>query len=203
MIGLLSLSWLTLVGTPIHAQVTNCPVVSMTITATPSTDLPIPNLYKYCVTGVWDVGQSGLSHIDVLLFLEGCECACDQNLIQFIQPAGTSTGMNSLGLPCIVDYLGEYLCQGDPTVPADLRKPTVKWDAVTGPNGCEPGTTGTGTWCFYTQLPPAPFSVSPNSIAIKHGNQVCVGAVSGTLPMCRCTVPTLSSTWGIIKAAYR
>ena len=182
-----------------HAQVINCPVVSMTITAVPSNDLPIPNLYKYCVTGAWDVGQFGLSHIDVLLMLQDCECRCDEDLIHFIQPAGQSTGEP---IPCMVDYLGEYLCTGDPTLPPSLQVPAVKWDA-SGPAGCEPGTQGTGTWCFYSQLPPSPFAVTLGAIAIKHGREVCLGAVTGTLPSCECVTPAEASTWGAIKAVYR
>jgi hypothetical protein len=167
-----------------------------TVTVSQPNDPGFEGLYKYCVTATWDVGQFGLSHIDFFLELENCECACEEGVVQFPTPAGTSDGVPE---PCTVEYAGEYLCMGDPTVPEDMNGPAVKYDAI--PGECEPGSTGTGTWCFYSPFPPAP--ASTHTSAIKHGGEICYGVVTGSLPMCDCSTPTHHSTFGRIKVSYR
>ena len=180
--------------------VEDCATVSMVVTAELSTDPGFEGLYKYTVTGTWDVGQFGLSHIDFFLTLKDLECICDPRVIQFADPAGTSDG-EGLTDPCKVEYEGKYNCTGDPTVPSELQVPTVKFNAIAG--DCEPGVTGTGTWVFYSPFPPAPYSVDPEGVAIKHGQQVCLGPLAGTMPMGDCATPAETKSWGGVKAIYR
>ena len=169
-----------------------------TVEVTQPNDPGFEGLYKYCVTATWAVEQFGLSHIDFFLELENCECACEEGVILFPTPAGSSDGEPA---PCVVEYDGEYLCMGDPTVPEDMNGPAVKYNALEGDDGCEPGIAGTGTWCFYSPFPPAP--PSTHTSAIKHGQEVCYGVVTGSLPMCDCSTPTHHSTFGRLKVHYR
>lgn len=180
--------------------VDDCAEVSMVVTAQLSTDPGFEGLYKYTVTGSWDITQFGLSHIDFFLTLKDLECICDPRVVQFGTPAGTSDGEGYVE-PCTVLYEGVYNCKGDPSVPSELRAPTIKFNALAG--DCEPGVTGTGTWVFYSPFPPAPYSVDPEGVAIKHGQQVCLGALAGTMPMGDCTTPAESKSWGGVKAIYR
>ena len=180
--------------------VTPCATLSMTVTAAPSSDPGFEGLYKYTVTGTWDVTQFGLSHIDFFLQLKDLECICDPRVARFPVPGGTSTGTGSAG-PCVVNYTGIYNCMGDPTVPAELRAPTIKFDADDG--DCVPATTGTGTWVFYSPFHPGPYTVDPEGAAIKHGQGVCVGTLAGTMPMGDCATPAATKSWGGVKAMYR
>lgn len=190
---------LALVARPALA-VDDCATVNMTVTAQVSTDPGFEGLYKYTVTGNWDIGQYGLSHIDFFLALKNLECVCDPRVARFPALAGTSTGTNAAGA-CVVSYTGKYNCKGDPSIPAELRAPTIKFDAVDGT--CETGTTGTGSWTFYSPFPPAPYSVEPDAVAIKHGQQVCLGDLAGRMPMGDCSTPARAASWGGVKATYR
>ena len=180
--------------------VEDCASVVMTVSSQVSTDPGFEGLYKYTVSGSWDVGRYGLSHIDFFLTLKELECICDPRVAQFATPAGTSDG-EGLTDPCTVLYEGKYNCKGDPTVPAELRVPTIKFNAVNA--DCQPGVTGTGTWVFYSPFPPAPYSVDPQGVAIKHGLQVCLGPLAGTMPMGDCSTPAETRSWGGVKAIYR
>ena len=179
----------------------DCAVVAMQVSAQQSTDPGFVGLWKYTVTGSWDVTRYDLSHIDFFLGLANLECICDPRVVRFGSPAGTSDGLSASG-PCTALYYGQYLCKGDPSIPDELRMPTIKFQ----PDetiGCEPAVRGTGTWVFYSPFPPAPFSVYPDAVAIKHGRGTCTGDLVGTMPMGDCTVPSRAATWGGVKAIYR
>ena len=124
----------------------------------------------------------------------------DPRVIKFPTPGGTSTGTSDAG-PCTVYYTGVYNCKGDPTVPAELQAPTIKFNTDDGP--CVTATTGTGTWVFYSPFAPGPYSVDPEGAAIKHGQGICVGTLSGTMPMGDCATPATAKSWGGVKAMYR
>ncbi len=180
--------------------VDDCAELSMVVTATFPNDPGFEGLYKYTVTGSWDVTQFGLSHIDFFLALENLKCVCNPAVVKVPDPAGTSDGEGDVE-PCKVEYEGQYNCMGDPTVPAELAAPTVKFNTIEG--DCEAATTGTGTWVFYSPFAPAPFSVYPNGAAIKHGQDVCTGDLSGQLPEGDCSVPASPTSWGALKVSYR
>jgi hypothetical protein len=181
--------------------VDDCASVSMTVTASQPNDPGFEGLYKYTVTGSWDITQFGLSHIDFFLALKNLECICDPAVVKFPLVPGTSNGSSEAG-PCTVYYDGQYNCMGDPTVPQELRAPTIKFNA-NDDNGCEPGVTGTGTWTFYSPFPPAPYAVYPDGVAIKHGGQVCTGDLVGQMPLGDCSTPAEAKSWGGVKAIYR
>ena len=180
--------------------VTQCATLDMTVTAEPSLDPGFEGLYKYTVTGTWDVTQFGISHIDFFLQLKDLECICDPRVVQFPIPGGTSDGTSDAG-PCVVTYTGKYNCKGDPTVPAELTAPTIKFDTDDGP--CVGAVAGSGTWVFYSPFHPGPYSEDPEGAAIKHGQGICVGMLRGTMPLGDCATPASAKSWGGVKAMYR
>jgi hypothetical protein len=201
-IGMAFLACLTLVTAPVGAQ-TECDSLAMTITATFPNDPGFEGLWKYTLHGTWDLGGGALalSHINILPELGGCDCICETDLIVFDTPAGTSTGTDGVGAPCLEEYAGEFLCTGDPSVASPLdTKATIKFDALNV--NCEPDGSGGGTWCFYTRLSPAGSATFPEGIAIKHGTTTCTGPVTGQMPLCDCNVSVDESTWGQVKQQY-
>ena len=193
---------LSVLALPARAQLSgDCASVQMTVTAAITNDPGFVGLYKYTVTGSWDVTRFGLSHLDIFLEMQDCPCRCDNRTFRFKQPAGTSNGYNqTMGL-CTALYAGEYLCTRDPSIPASFAAPLVKFDAED--NGCSPTTFGAGTWFFYSPFPPGAHQVYVDAVAIKHGQGVCTGNLTGTLPVCDCTVPSAPATWGKLKSTYR
>src|SRR5262245_50379466 len=57
---------------PASAQVSDCVSVSMTVSAAHSVDPGFEGLWKYTITGTWNVGQHALSHVDFFFALENC-----------------------------------------------------------------------------------------------------------------------------------
>jgi hypothetical protein len=183
-----------------HAFAQSC--VSGTIEVEVSNEPGFAGLYRYCVQVEWNLGRFELSHLDVFLELENCECVCDPRLIRFNSPAGWQTGETESGAACVLDYQGKYACKGDPSIPDAINGPAVKYEP--DPTlACPPGVSGSGNFCFYSPMPPNPSSTFPNGIAIRHGQEVCYGTVSGPLPSCNCALPAERASWGRIKATYR
>ena len=172
---------------------------SGTITVTVSADPGFEGLYKYCVDSSWNLDQFGISHLDVFLQLPDCPCICDPNFVKFATPAGSASPPDD---SCDHPFLGQYVCKGDPSLPAGVSGPAVKFtpDAV---STCDVSLAGSGTFCFYSPMPPAPPSTHSNAIAIKHGQETCYGDLVGSLPTCDCALPTQATTWGGLKATYR
>lgn len=186
-----------------HTASAPCVSADMTITASFPNDAGFEGLWKYTISGSWDLGggSNALSHISFLFALD-CVCACDiSGLVQFDTPAGTSTGTDSLGNDCTFEYGGLFECEGDPTIVSDL--PAVKFEGPEGQN-CETGATGTGTWSFYSILSPLPNDVYPDAVVIKYGNNECTGNLSGQLPNCEdcLTIPVEQKSWGAVKKDY-
>jgi hypothetical protein len=183
------------------ALAADCVSAAMSVTATVSNDPGFVGLWKYCISGSWNVGAPpALSHINFYAGLQACECVCDPRVIKFDSPAGTSTGDPD---NCKVVYNGEYLCNGDPSIPPELQAPAVKFEYKS--EACEPSTSGTGTWCFYSPLPPSPATVHPDAVVIKYGaNNSCTGDLTGQLPSCDCQTDVRTKhTWGSLKLIYR
>lgn len=169
------------------------------IAAVPSRDAGFEHLYKYCLEVRWDLGRYEMSHMDIFLALPNCPCICSPLFVRFSSPAGASTnGAASCGL----DYYGEYVCKGDPSLPSEINGPAVKFEPDPS-SACAPGVSGFGTVCFYSPMPPGESNVFPQGIAIKHGQQVCYAILEGELPSCDCALPAGSTTWGALKASYR
>jgi hypothetical protein len=161
--------------------------------------------YKYCAEITWDTGAQqggGLSHLDLLLGLDDCPCACDGFSFGADDTAGVSNGTTSAvaGDSCTVYYTATAMC-GDPSVPGDEGL-LVKFEYF-NPPVCQPGRTGTGTFCFYSDWPPTPIATT-SSIIIKFGRGECYGDLTGVLPGCSCEVnATATESWGRVKTLYR
>lgn len=172
------------------------------VTAAVTDDPGFEGLWKYSITFQWDT-EKALSHANVFLALKDCACVCEPGIIQFPDPAAESMGELPGGEACTAQYVGDYVCMGDPTIPEAMDSPAVKYDALTGLDGCEPGTSGVGYAIFYTPLPPAPVSNYPDAIGVKAAKNTCLGDVVGQLPMCDCIVQNQLQTWGEVKGTYR
>jgi len=179
---------------------TPCQQISAQVAVTSSTDPGFVGLYKYTVTVAWNVGTHDPSHVDVLIGLNDCSCVCDPRLFKFAAVAGISTGVNGSG-GCQVPYAGSYVCKGDPSIQGTTTGPAVKF--VPDETLCSTDETGSGSFVFYSPLPPGASQVSGNAIAIKHGTATCYGALVGPLPTCDCSVPAQAATWGRLKDIYR
>jgi hypothetical protein len=186
------------VGIPASAPAETC--VTGTLTAEYNTNPAFPNWWKYCAEVHWDLGRYALSHLDAFLQLPNCDCVCHPDFLRFVQPAGHSE--NGVGEdPCAIDYRGDYVCKGDPSLPALYLGPAVKFEPIT--TSCEPGVSGHGTFCFYSPMPPQETTEVPQGLAIKHGQEICYGTLVGRIPSCDCALPAHEKTWGSLKMLYR
>lgn len=153
----------------------------------------------YTVDFSWTSAQS-LSNLSNFIGLDGLECACEPGLFLFPTPAGTTTGEED-GVPCTLNYVGEYLCTGNPSLPPEFAGATaVKWDP--SPETCNAGTTGSGTMIFYSLLAPGPDEVHPGVLVIKSGQGTVVGDVTGPLPAADCSVGSEVESLGLLKARF-
>jgi hypothetical protein len=185
---------LPLVPAPAAAQ-----CMSGTITVTVSNDPGFLGWYKYCVNASWSLGVHDMSHLDLFLGLPDCPCICDPVFVRFATPAGSASPSDN---SCILHFFGEYVCKGDPSLPSAMNGPAVKFQPDTS-STCDPLLAGSGTFCFYTQMPPAASTTHTNALAIKNGLNICYGNLVGSLPICDCSLPTQDLTWGRLKSAYR
>jgi len=186
-------------STPVVAA--PCASGDFTATATFPNDPGFEGLWKYTLSGSWDTGAAnGLSHISFLINFE-CPCVCEEGFAYFDTPAGTATGVDSLGGPCEAEFIGLNECAGDPTIGSNA--PAIKFE-LPEDQGCETTNTGTGTWCFYSAQSPLPAAVYAEAVVIKFGNNECSGTLTGNLPDCtECgPVPVEESTWGSVKRLY-
>ena len=153
----------------------------------------------YTIEIAWDAPMD-LSNVSVFVGLEGLACACDPGVFLFPTPAGTSTGTGDLGV-CELDYVGSYLCTGDPSLPPEYADVTaVRWDP--SPEVCNAGTTGTATLIFYSLLAPGPDQIYPDAISVKSGLDTFLGDISGVLPAADCEVDHEHESLGQLKARY-
>jgi len=185
---------LSSVASPAAAQ-----CVSGTVTVSVSSDPGFLGLYKYCVTTSWNLGVHDMSHLDLFLGLPDCPCICDPVFIRFASPAGSASPADQ---SCNLDFEGQYVCKGDPSLPPAMNGPAVKFLPDTS-STCDPLLAGSGTFCFYTPMPPAAPTTHSNALAIKHGTEVCYGDLVGSLPICDCALPAQGATWGRVKSTYR
>ncbi len=199
------LAWLLCLAVAVAASPSTraeCLGTSATVTAETSGDPGFLGLYKYCFTVHWDLGRYEASHIDVFLGLPDCPCICDARFIRFASPAGHSLNTSVDDVTCELDYDGQYVCRGDPSLPAGVGGPAVKFEPIADAT-CGPGIRGDGTFCFYSPMPPRPATSFVDALAVKHGLEVCYGTIEGQMPGCDCALPTRPATWGGVKAIYR
>ena len=177
-----------------------CPVLTATSTSVFQLSGPYVGTWRYEIQLAWDVGRHDPGHIDVIVGLTNCQCTCDARLFKFASPAGTSSGVGASGA-CTVPYAGVYACKGDPSIKDATTGSAVKFEPDEAV--CTTAEAGTGTFVFYSPLPPSAPEHYVDAIAIKHGPDTCWGKIVGSLPICDCSVPTTEVTWGRMKGIYR
>jgi len=174
--------------------------ISGNIVASANVD-PMGPTYMYTLTINWDTGTPyALSHMDLLLDTAGgtCSCADFQDAMIWDDPIGYSDG----DPVCTVNYSGNLECSGDPSIPG-VDGILLKFEPIEG-MGCEPGTMGTATFVFYSDLAPAPIDEDILSLVDKFAGNSCFGSLSGDFPSMSCDpVEVQKVEWGSAKGLYR
>ena len=197
--GLVVAGLIALLPVTISAQ--NCDLIEIGVTAEVSVDPGYEGMYKYTISGNWDV--DGVGAVSYFLFSLGveCPCLCDSSasMVYFPNTAGTSTGENNKGGACEVRYNGFIECTGL----VETDDIVLKYEVFGA--SCDPMETGTGTWIVYTTMAPLPWAEYPDAVYVKYGSNICTGTLVGQLPNClECIqVSTDQKTWGAVKSMYR
>jgi len=197
--SLTTLLLVMLVMTSAQLALAECSI-NGTIEAGENTDPAGPG-WVYTMTINWDTGTVyALSHMDLLLDIAGgtCSCADFMDAISWDDPIGYSDGHPS----CTVNYVGNLECAGDPSIP-DVDNILLKFEPIEI-EGCEPGTTGTATFVFYSDLAPAPVDEDILSLVDKFAGNSCFGTLSGDFPAMSCDPVEIKNVqWGAAKGLYR
>ncbi len=174
-------------------------MISGSIAAELNLAQPELGAWKYTLTVAWDTGTPfALSHFNMLLGSgETCECADFAAALTWVDPTGSSDGDPD---GCVVPYDTFLECRGDPSIGDDtIMLKFEPWES----EQCEPGTTGQGSFDFYSDYPPAPIA-EPNLFLVdKHGQLVCYGMLQGVFPGLPCDpTPGDEPSWGEVKSLF-
>ena len=127
---------------PAISQAQSSGSVDILIAAMESNDPGYEGLYKYTITGNWDLGDGGA--ISYILFSLGdeCPCLCDTALstIVFPNPGGTATGETIRGRECQARFAGFIECGGL----LETDDVVAKYESVG--SSCEARGEGMGSW---------------------------------------------------------
>jgi hypothetical protein len=70
--------------------------------------------------------------------------------------------------------------------------------------GCEPGTNGTGTFTFTSNLGPAAIDEDAVTLVDKYARNYCFGSLTGEFPSLPCNpVGAEGAGWGAVKGMFR
>lgn len=138
-------------------------------TVTEVFERPYTGWFYYEIEFNWNLDH-GLSHWDLIL-TPGC--AEQDHLIESL--GGISNG----GL---VTWLGYFERKGDKSMNPDITDPVVKFE----PSG-NPGSSGSGTFWFYSNIIPEYLGPYIDAVAAKAGTTDTYGPLEGAYPSC--TVP--------------
>lgn len=198
--ALLGLLALAIVAFPGRADLPEYCLITGHSIAVPNPDDPSLGEWKYCVTIDWStLTQRSPLYFDLILGLAECECVCELFSFAAADTAGASDGVDANGQPCAAYYGAAFLCDGDPVM--EIYEPLVQFTPLE--NGCDPAPTGIGTFCFYSDWPPAPVSVPNVFLGLHSDLEDCYGELSGVLPLCTCTpTPVENRTWGGLKHLF-
>lgn len=202
---LILLGAISIVFMSVDASALDCDSLAVDVTAEITNDAGFEGMYKYTITGYWEVSgaEQGEGLSNLLFSLGGeCPCVCDAQspAVLFPNPAGTSTGLDGDDNPCQVVYQAFVECNGLEDITDDV---VLKYE-VPDNQDCEPIAMGSGVWIFYSTLEPLAANVYPNGAFIKFGETICNGPMSGQLPSCHECLPvsTEQKSWGSIKAKF-
>ncbi len=159
-------------------------------------DLP---MYMYTMTVAWDMDSPhGLSHLDLVVDMQGGTCDCSDFYDAITFGAGSSDGEYD----CTVEYMTYLECSGDPSIPG-VDGILFKFEPIET-EGCEPGPTGTGTFVFYSDMAPVPVNEEVIALVDKASQDSCSGSITGVFPGLACDpVPTFQRSMDSLKSLYR
>lgn len=147
----------------------------------------------------WDNDSPyGLSHFCLIVDAEGgtCSCADFSDNISFGLISGSSNGEGG----CLVEYSSGLECDGDPSI----GMPGIMFKFEPIEETCEPGPTGSGSFVFYSNLPPVPVDEEAISLVDKSAQNYCTGNITGVFPGLACDpVSTSEVHVGALKSIYR
>lgn len=171
--------------------------ISGSVTASANPD-PLGPDWMYTVVIDWNTGsQYALSHMDMWLDVAGGTCSCQD----FQQAISYAAIIGSSGASCVTSYTGSLNCQGDPSIP-HVDGIVLKFEPTA--QSCEPGTTGQGTFVFFSELGPAPIDEEALTLVDKFARQYCFGSLTGDFPSMPCDpVGAGSANWGSVKGMFR
>ena len=155
-------------------------------------DDPGMPMYMYTLTVAWDMDSPhGLSHLDLVVDVEGGTCGCSDFADAITFGGGSSDGVDN----CTVEYMTYLECGGDPSIPG-VDGILFKFEPDET-DGCEPGPTGTGVFVFYSDLAPVPVNEDVIALVDKAGQESCTGTITGVFPAMSCDpVPSDGSSLG-------
>jgi len=122
--------------------------------------------YYYEIEVDWNLEQD-ISHWDLIL---KPGCAEDDHLIE------SASGISNGGL---ITWLGYFERKGDKSMNPDITYPVVKFE----PEG-EPGSSGSGTFWFYSNIEPEYLGPYIDTVAAKAGTTDTYGPLEGAYPSC-------------------
>jgi hypothetical protein len=158
-------------------------------------------MYRYTLELMWDTGsQYALSHANLLLDpgFGDCLCVDFEEALAWEDPIGFSDGYPE---GCTVYYYGMIECDGDPSI-YGVDGFLLKFEPFEEED-CEPGTTGTGIFVFYSDFGPAPIDEDFLSLVDKNGQNSCTGTLTGDFPAIPCDpVSNEARTWTNVKGLY-
>lgn len=147
------------------------PDISGTSTATEVPDGQYEGWFYYQIQIDWNLDKA-LSHWDLIL---KPGCAEDDHLITFGSPAGSSTSDSGM-----IFWLGFFEKTGDKSLDPDVTEPLIKYE----PSG-EPGSSGSGTFSFYSNIIPEYQGPYLDVLVAKAGNSPdTYGSLTGAYPSC-------------------
>jgi len=155
--------------------------------------------FTYTLVVDYDMdSQYGLSHFNLLVDILGGTCGCSEigDAISFEDISGS---MDVDG--CEIGFHNELLCDGDPSM--GITGILFKFEPEEVDCG-EPGSAGTITIQFYSDLGPEPIDEQAVTLSDKAGQEHCYGSLTGVFPGLECD-PVANDTLplGSLKGLYR
>ena len=127
-----------------------------------------------------------------------CLCQDFADALNWASPAGSSDGEPD---GCTVYYDVFLECDGDPSIDG-IEGILLKWEPIED-EFCEPGPVGSGTFTFFSDLPPVAIDEENLFLIEKHSGEACEGAITGVFPSLVCDpVATDASSWSRLKRLY-
>ncbi len=157
--------------------------------------------WEYILTMDWSTGSAqGLLEFSLYLDDLSRGCSCSQ-LRSAVAPGDTSGFSLSGKVGCPVYYYCSFECDGDPDLPVLGKMLTFH---PYGDPHCQAGSSGTGTFRFYSDSPPVPIHASNLYLKDTHESFVGEGPALGVFPGLACDpAGEEPMSWGGLKSIYQ